>query len=153
MESRMALLRQKLSPVTLAFALAALLIALLPVPALAAPAERTLRIEAGNFAFNPGVLRANPGDRVTIDLVSKDVVHGFSIDGYPVDLLAEPGHTARVTFVADRAGSFKVRCSVACGNLHPFMTGKLEVGPNLLLYRTAALGLLAFVFGAWRMQR
>lgn len=136
----------------LAFLAAALGILLLPVPALAQPANRLVRIQAENFAFTPGVLRVNPGDRVTIELVAADVVHGLSIDGYPVDLLAEPGQTARVTFIAGRAGTFKMRCSVACGSLHPFMTGKLQVGPNLLLGRGLALGLLGFLFGAYRLR-
>ncbi len=143
-------MRNLISPFSLAFLLAALLVILLPVPALAAPAERTIRVEAGHYAYTPAELRVNPGDRVTIELVSKDVAHGLTIDGYPVDLRAEPGQTARVTFVAVRAGTFKLRCSIACGNLHPFMTGKFIVGPNLLLLRAAGLALLAFAFGAVR---
>ena len=135
-----------------AFLFAALLVIFLPAPAFAAPVERVLRVEAGGYAFSPAVLRVNPGDRVTIELVAKDVAHGLTIDGYPVDLHAEPGQTARVTFTAGRAGSFKLRCSIACGNLHPFMTGKFEVGPNLLLARAAALALLAVVYGVWRMK-
>ena len=68
-------------------------------------------------------------------------------------LSGEPGQPARYTFTAGRAGSFKLRCSMACGNLHPFMTGKFQVGPNLLFYRAAALGLLVLLFGAWRGSR
>ena len=139
--------------ISLAFIIAALLVILLPVPVPAQPMERTLRVEAGEYAFDPGVLRVNPGDVVTIELVATDVAHGLAIDGYPVDLHAEPGQTARATFTAARAGTFKLRCSIACGNLHPFMTGKLEVGPNLLLIRTGGLGLLAFAFGAWSLRR
>src|SRR5512133_4388470 len=139
-------------PAVIAFLLAAALILLLPAPSLAAPVDRTIRVQAGEFAFTPGVLRVNPGDRVTIELVATDVSHGLTIDGYPIDLHAEPGHTARITFVAGKAGTFKLRCSIACGNLHPFMTGKLEVGPNLLLLRAGGLALLALVYGAWRAK-
>jgi heme/copper-type cytochrome/quinol oxidase subunit 2 len=146
----LATLRKWIQAPAAIFLLAALLIAALPVPALAAPTERTLRIEAGGYAYSPSVVRVNPGDQVTIELVSKDVAHGLAIDGYPVDLHADPGQTARVTFVAGRAGTFKIRCSIACGNLHPFMTGKFEVGPNLLLARSAGLALLALVYGALR---
>ncbi len=145
-------LRKHLPLPIVIFLLAALLIAALPVPVFASPTERTLRVEAGGYAYSPAVLRVNPGDRVTIELVSKDVAHGLAIDGYPVDLRADPGQTARVTFVAGRAGTFKIRCSIACGNLHPFMTGKLEVGPNLLLLRAGGLALLALAYGAWRAK-
>ncbi|NLG96027.1 MAG: hypothetical protein GX491_01580 [Chloroflexi bacterium] len=139
--------KQKLFPWIFLFA--ALLIVFAPLPIQAQPVERTVRIEAGDYAFSPAVIHANPGDRVTIELVSKDVVHGLTIDGYPdINLQAEPGKTARTTFVANRAGTFKIRCSVACGSLHPFMTGKISIGPNLLLYRAGGLALLVLISGA-----
>ncbi len=144
-------LRKRPSIPAAAFLLAALLVIFLPAPVTAAPVERTIRVEAGKSAFSPAVLRANPGDRVTIELVAADVAHGLTIDGYPVDLHAEPGQTARVSFIAGRSGSFKIRCSIACGNLHPFMTGKFVVGPNLFFLRAAGLALLAFGFGMWRV--
>ena len=134
----------------LSFLAAALVVALIPAPATAAPVERAIHIQADNFAFDPGVVRVNPGDKVTLELTALDVTHSLTIDGYAVDLRAEPGQTARVTFVADRAGSFKIRCNVACGNLHPFMTGQFNVGPNLALLRGVGLMLLASAYGALR---
>ncbi len=125
-------------------AVLALLTIFVPLPLhTLAPIDRHIRIEASMFQFTPGEIQINPGDRVTIELVSKDVVHGFSLDGYNFDLKADPGQTATGIFVANQAGVFRFRCSVACGNLHPFMIGKLQVGPNLLLIRGIAFGLLA----------
>lgn len=114
------------------------------------PAERTFRIQASQFAYSPPVLAVNPGDRVTIELVATDVVHGLAIDGYDLETTAEPGRSVRLTFVANREGSFRFRCSVTCGNMHPFMIGKLQVGQNSLLWRGALLALLALVAGVWR---
>ena len=126
------------------FAGLALLILFAPLPMqFHAPQDRSLRIEASSFQFTPGEIQVNPGDRVTVELVSTDVVHGFSLDGYAFELKADPGQTATGTFIADQAGVFRFRCSVACGNLHPFMIGKLQVGPNLLFVRGIGLGLLA----------
>jgi plastocyanin len=127
----------------IAAGLAALLILAVPLPAgFATSSERTFHIQASRFQYSPAVLRVNPGDRVTIELEAADVVHGLSIDGYNLEMTADPGQTARLTFLADRPGVFRFRCSVACGNMHPFMIGKLYVGQNGLLLRATALGIL-----------
>ncbi|NMB87581.1 MAG: hypothetical protein GYA17_04420 [Chloroflexi bacterium] len=128
-------------------------VALMPLPsAWGAPVERFYRLEASQFEFTPAVLRANPGDRVTIELVSTDVVHGLSIDGYDFQLTADPGQAARVSFVAGRPGSFYLRCATACGSLHPFMLGRFEVGGNPLLLRAGLLSGLV-VLAAWFQVR
>jgi heme/copper-type cytochrome/quinol oxidase subunit 2 len=132
----------------------ALAIIFAPLPGTAAiPVERNFRIEASRFQYSPAVLQINPGDRVTIDLVAQDVVHGLSIDGYNLAITADPGQTARLTFVADRQGSFRFRCTVTCGNMHPFMIGKLKVGQNTLLWRAIALSGLVLVAGVWRLWK
>jgi len=69
------------------------------------------------------------------------VVHGLYVDGYDVETVAEPGQPGRIVFVADRPGTFRLRCSVTCGDLHPFMVGKLRVGRNPWLWKGAALTL------------
>jgi heme/copper-type cytochrome/quinol oxidase subunit 2 len=131
-------------------ALLAVIILALPLPGVSLPPmERYFRVEASQFSYNPGVLRVNTGDRVTIDLVALDVVHGFDLEGYDVQARAIPGQTTRVSFTADQAGVFRFRCSVACGNLHPFMLGKLSVGSNTLLFRTILLAVAAVGLGLW----
>ncbi len=114
-----------------------------PLPAGAArPVQRTIRVEASQFAYQPAVIQVNQGDTVTLEIVSTDVVHGFYVDEYGVSATADPGQTARLTFVADRGGTFRIRCNQPCGPLHPFMLGELRVGPNTGLVR--AIGLIAF---------
>ncbi len=133
---------------------AALIVAAAPLPfATADPAERHLRIEASSFAFSPAVISANPGDRITLELVASDVVHGLYLDGYDLSVTADPGQTASLTFVADRSGTFRFRCSVTCGALHPFMVGKLRVGANGLFWRAAALSMLAVIAAFWSVRR
>jgi heme/copper-type cytochrome/quinol oxidase subunit 2 len=117
------------------------------------PAERTIRVEASSFAFEPAVIEVNRGDRITLELASQDVVHGLYVDGYGVQLRADPGQTARLTFTADRSGSFRLRCSVTCGALHPFMIGKLSVGPNLPFLRGVALAVMSGVLTLWLLRR
>src|SRR4030042_1098453 len=87
-----------------------LVVIFVPLPAGATtPTDRTFRIEARRFEYTPAVLQVNPGDKVTIELVATDVVHGLSIDGYNLETTADPGKTASLTFIADRAGSFRFR--------------------------------------------
>ena len=127
-------------------ALLAVTVLLLPLPATAsAPAEHHLQLNARMFAYEPHRVRVGLGDRVTITLVSEDVVHGVFVDGYDVDIRAEPGKPATTTFTADRMGKFRFRCSVSCGAMHPFMIGELVVGPNLPFWRAAAALLIVAV--------
>lgn len=122
----------------------ALLVAFAPLPAIGAPrpAARLIRIEASQFSYSPSVITVNPGDTVTMELVSRDVVHGLYVDGYGVSVQADPGQTRTLTFVANQAGSFRIRCNVTCGAMHPFMTGRLNVGPDTVLLRSIGLALV-----------
>jgi heme/copper-type cytochrome/quinol oxidase subunit 2 len=125
-----------------------LMVALLPLPQpTAVPSTRHINITAEDFGFTPGVIRVNPGDRVTLELEAGDVVHGLYLDEYALAVTAEPGQPAAISFVADRTGTFRWRCSVTCGALHPFMMGKLQVGINWLFWRALALALSVVLLG------
>ena len=132
-------------PFALLFLLmAGLVVAFAPLPASsAAPQVRTLRVDARQFAYSPSELFVNIGDTVHIQLVSTDVVHGLYVDGYDISVEADPGQTRTLTFTASRPGSFRFRCNVTCGAMHPFMIGKLTVGFNDWLFRSIGLATLA----------
>jgi len=102
-------------------------------------------MDAQQFAYSPSELKVNPGDIITIQLVSTDVVHGLYVDGYDVSVEADPGQTATLTFIADKLGSFRFRCNVTCGAMHPFMIGRITVGTNNWLFRSIGLAALAVV--------
>ena len=122
----------------------AVVFAPLPVPPMA-PQERTYRIDARQFAYSPSEINVSAGDTVTIQLVSTDVIHGLYIDDYDISVEADPGQTATVTFIANKPGSFRFRCNVTCGAMHPFMIGKLTVGTNQWLYRSVGLAAVAVI--------
>ena len=127
-----------------------LVVFFVPLPVRAtAPTDRIIHINASRFEYDPAILKVNQGDRVTIELVATDVVHGLAIDGYNLETTTDPGKTARLTFVANQAGTFRFRCTVTCGNMHPFMTGKLEVGQNSLLWRAVAFSGLVMIAAVW----
>ena len=129
--------------ILLLLVLAGLVVAFAPLPVQPhTPVARTFRVEASQFAYSPAEITVNPGDTVTIELIATDVVHGLYIDGYGVSVKAEPGQAATLSFVADKAGSFRLRCNVTCGAMHPFMIGKLNVGANIWLYRSIALAFI-----------
>jgi heme/copper-type cytochrome/quinol oxidase subunit 2 len=132
----------------LLMAAAAVAVAFAPLPSvafLAGSETRTYHIEASQYAYSPGELHVNLGDTVTIELTSIDVAHGLYVDGYGASTQSDPGQTTSLTFVANRAGSFRFRCNVTCGALHPFMIGKLTVGNNTGLYRGIGLTLLGAI--------
>lgn len=136
---------RQVAPVATIVLLVALVL-VVPLPVIGAePQERHVTITAHSFAYEPGTLHVNRGDTVIIRLESEDVVHGLYVDGYGVATEAEPGRPGELRFVADRTGSFRVRCSISCGNLHPFMIGKLVVGPNLAWLRAALATLVTTV--------
>ena len=135
-------MRFYLSLLLLVMAGLAVTFAPLPAPVIA-PQERTFQIDARQFAYSPSEITVNPGDTVTIQLVSNDVVHGLYIDGYGLSVESDPGQTGTITFTATKAGSFRFRCNITCGAMHPFMIGKLTVGTNDWLFRSAGFAVVA----------
>lgn len=112
--------------------------------------EKFFEIKAKKFVYTPNIIKVNKGDLVRIRLVSEDVHHGFFLDGYGVKTSAHPGQEGSLKFVADKTGRFSFRCSVTCGEFHPYMVGYLIVTPNsrFLIYFVAVLifGLVNLLF-------
>jgi plastocyanin len=131
--------------VLIPFGLLMLAILVVPLPGAAHPAIRTIHVDAAQFAFTPGRVHVNQGDRVVIQLTSSDVIHGFYLDGYGVERRVEPGITEQIAFTADRPGKFRYRCAVSCGPLHPFMIGELVVEGNTPYWRAIGFVLIAVV--------
>lgn len=136
----------------LPFALAALAVLLVPLPAESTPQAREITIDSAQYEFNPSRIEVNHGDHVTIRFTASDVVHGFYLDGYGIERRVEPGLTEEITFTADQPGKFRYRCSVTCGAMHPFMIGELVVTPNFPFWRAAgfvAIALAGMLFNLW----
>jgi len=118
--------------------------------------EKFFELKAKKFSYTPNVIKVNKGDTVKIRLLSEDVHHGFYLDGYGVRTSARPGQDGSLTFVADRPGRFTFRCSVTCGEFHPYMVGHLRVKPNdpfkLITIIILIIAVLAAIFALTRRQ-
>ena len=118
--------------------------------------ERSIEIRAKKFSYTPNIIKVNRGDVVNIRLISEDVSHGFYLDAYNIKTSAHPGQDGNLKFVADKTGRFSFRCSVTCGEFHPYMVGYMVVGPNsrflVFVFLTIALGIVSFAFMAFRRR-
>ncbi|MEW6202873.1 MAG: cupredoxin domain-containing protein [bacterium] len=116
--------------------------------------ERLIEVKARKFSYTPNLIRISKGDTVHIRLISEDVHHGFFLDGYNIRTSAHPGQDGSLTFVANKTGRFSFRCSVTCGEFHPYMVGYLVVNPNsrfyAYLFLTIALGLAGIFFQMYK---
>lgn len=95
---------------------------------------KEITIIAKRFEFSPGRIEVNQGDTVILTLRTDDVTHGFYLDGYGISERIFPGNDTHITFVADKPGKFRMRCSETCGALHPFMVGEFVVLQNDINY-------------------
>ncbi len=69
-----------------------------------------------------------PVDRtVVVQLASRDVVHGFTLNEMRVKQDAVPGMTTRTWFTPTRTGDWEIACSQLCGLGHYRMRGELHV--------------------------
>ncbi len=103
------------------------------------------------------VLEVNKGDRILFRVISRDATHGFYIDGYTTSdqkIFVLPGRVLEVGPITfDREGKFKLRCSVTCGPLHPFMVMDIVVRPNIQYYSLLISTLAVSGFTLLYLQR
>ena len=88
---------------------------------------RVINVELFRFGFDPDPLVLKKGERVKLLLRTRDVGHGFRVAEYGIDVAVNPGETKEYSFVADKAGTFTIQCSVPCGPGHKEMKGTLIV--------------------------
>jgi len=98
------------------------------------PSEKTFSINARQFAFavSPSPFRVNVGDRVTLNLTSADVLHGFQMPGFVQPVSFRAGDLRTVTFVVTGApGNVTYFCTVSsCGSGHGDMVGTMVIAPE-----------------------
>lgn len=92
---------------------------------------RIIELTGEQFYWDPETVEVEVGETIIFRVIANDVAHGLYIDGFDITIeegTVLPGQIKDVgPFVANRAGKFKIRCSVACGAMHPFMVADLIV--------------------------
>ena len=90
------------------------------------PVKR-VKMWARNWKWTPDSIRVKKGTRVIIDFRSQDASHGFQLKAYKIKVNLPQDTKGQVEFIADKAGTFKWRCSRPCGNGCAKMVGTLLV--------------------------
>jgi cytochrome c oxidase subunit 2 len=76
---------------------------------------------------NPPTLYIPQGEKVRFTLTSNDVVHGFWIPAFMIQMQNLPGETNHLQFTANKLGEFPGRCNILCGRNHTQMIFKVKV--------------------------
>jgi len=89
--------------------------------------------EAGEKAVVTGTPAQPPtlymplGEKVRFTLTANDVVHGFWIPAFMIQMQNLPGETNHLQFTANKLGEFPGRCNILCGRNHSQMIFKVKV--------------------------
>ena len=67
------------------------------------------------------------GERVRYTLISNDVVHGFWIPAFMIQMQNLPGVTNHLEFTANKLGEYPGRCNILCGRAHSQMLFNVKV--------------------------
>jgi len=109
-------------------------LALRNVPKDALPVTATARQWSWNFTYANGKtstkLYVPVGKPVRVELVSRDVIHGFYLPAFRVKRDVVPGMKNHAWFVATRAGFYDLFCSQYCGTGHSAMITTVKALPE-----------------------
>jgi nitrous-oxide reductase len=100
--------------------------------------RRSTVVEAKVFAirsyFAPSAIEVNQGDSVIIHVTNaeqeRDMIHGFGIALYNINIVMDPGETKTVAFRATKPGVYPFYCTNFCSAMHQEMQGYLLVKPR-----------------------
>ena len=76
---------------------------------------------------NPPTLVVPLGEKVRYTITSNDVVHGFWIPAFMIQMQNLPGVTNSLEFTANKLGTYPGRCNILCGRNHSQMFFTVKV--------------------------
>ncbi len=92
-----------------------------------APGRYEAYILGQTWVFQPSEIRIPVGSTVTFYLTSKDVQHGFMLEGTNINMMVLPGEVSTLTTTFDEPGEYNYICHEYCGVGHHTMFGRLIV--------------------------
>ncbi len=99
-----------------------------------APGKYEVYILAQTWMYSPGSVNYGQppitvpaGSTVTFYVTSKDIQHGFKIQGTNVNMMIIPGQVSTLTATFDEPGEYNIICHEYCGVNHHTMFGKIIV--------------------------
>lgn len=89
---------------------------------------RVIRITASNWKYELQTIRVKKGEKVELELLSSEGVHGFYLPSLGIDeVLMNGSPPLRVPLKTDSAGTFPFLCNVPCGEGHAGMHGEIII--------------------------
>jgi cytochrome c oxidase subunit 2 len=76
---------------------------------------------------NPPTLYIPQGESVRFNITSNDVVHGFWIPAFMIQMQNLPDRPNQLQFTANKLGTYPGRCNILCGRNHAQMIFKVKV--------------------------
>jgi cytochrome c oxidase subunit II len=85
------------------------------------------RFDTADDFETPYRLVVPAGERVTLELRSRDVIHGFFVPAFRLKQDVLPGSALKTWFEARTVGEYDLVCTQLCGSGHYRMAGKVKV--------------------------
>ena len=84
--------------------------------------------------FAPNAIEVQQGDSVILHVTNaeqeRDMLHGFGIASYNINVVMDPGETKTIAFRASKPGVYPFYCTNFCSAMHQEMQGYLLVKPR-----------------------
>jgi cytochrome c oxidase subunit 2 len=108
---------------------------LLALPLVQQPADtgasiRTIDVTLSRYTFSPERIEVRVGERVSLNVVSMDGVHGFEVKELGLNARTPARGRTSIELTPKTAGTFRITCSEYCGSGHSRMRALLIVTPG-----------------------
>ena len=87
-------------------------------------------VVAFQFGFQPDPIVVPENSTVTLQITSRDVIHGFEVVGTNANTMVVPGEVSEITVEVGEPQEYGILCNEYCGAGHHAMEGKLHVVPE-----------------------